>query len=102
MAKNRAEIYVTFVLVLIVVGSVLLAIEARPFKDGSRDLMQLRDSHVFNGSAMSSFKPVEPFVKDLSWLATVKESGPSPGVGHHGAKGHKSFKDFGHSLGVGH
>jgi len=54
---------------------------------------------------MSSFKPVESSVKDLSWLATVKQSGPSPGVGHHRAKGYKMFgraNDSGPSPGVGH
>ncbi|CAE5959776.1 unnamed protein product [Arabidopsis arenosa] len=105
MAKNLTKFYVAFLVVLIMVGSVLLAIEGRPVKDGSRSLTQLRDSSVFNGSVMSSFKPVESSVQDLSWLATVKQSGPSPGIGHHRAKGYKMFgraKDSGPSPGVGH
>ncbi|KAG7599996.1 hypothetical protein ISN44_As06g041510 [Arabidopsis suecica] len=105
MAKNLTKFYVAFLVVLIMVGSVLLAIEGRPVKDGSRSLTQLRDSSVFNGSVMSSFKPVESSVQDLSWLATVKQSGPSPGIGHHRAKGYKMFgraEDSGPSPGVGH
>lgn len=105
MAKNRTKFYVAFLVVLIMLGSVFLAIEGRPVKDSSRSLTQLSDSSVFNGSVMSSFKPVESSVQDLSWLATVKQSGPSPGVGHHRAKGYKMFgrdKDSGPSPGVGH
>ncbi|KAG7594646.1 hypothetical protein ISN45_Aa01g033900 [Arabidopsis thaliana x Arabidopsis arenosa] len=105
MAKNLTKFYVAFLVVLIMVGSVLLATEGRPVKDGSRSLTQLRDSSVFNGSVMSSFKPVESSVQDLSWLATVKQSGPSPGIGHHRAKGYKMFgraEDSGPSPGVGH
>lgn len=105
MAKNRTKFYVAFLVVLIMVGSVLLAIEGRPVKYSSRSLTQLSDSSVSNGSVMSSFKPVESSVQDLSWLATVKQSGPSPGVGHHRAKGYKMFgrdKDSGPSPGVGH
>ncbi|CAL9218312.1 unnamed protein product [Arabidopsis halleri] len=105
MAKNLTKFYVAFLVILIMVGSVLLAIEGRPVKDGSRSMTQLRDSSVFNGSVMSSFKPVESSVQDLSWLATVKQSGPSPGIGHHRAKDYKMFgraKDSGPSPGVGH
>ncbi|KAG2328378.1 hypothetical protein Bca4012_037526 [Brassica carinata] len=84
MVTNRTEHYVVLVVVLIImVGSVLLASEGRPVKYGSGALTQLRDSPVHNGSAMSSLKPVESSVQDFSWLATVKQSGPSPGVGHH-------------------
>lgn len=104
MAKNRTEFYLVF-LVVLMMGSVLLAIEGRPVKDGSGALTQSRDSSVLNGSAMSSFKPVESPLQDLSWLTTVKQSGPSPGVGHHRAKGYKKFgqvKDAGPSPGVGH
>ncbi|ESQ30500.1 hypothetical protein EUTSA_v10011959mg [Eutrema salsugineum] len=104
MAKNRTEFYIAF-LVLLIVGSVLLAVEGRPVKYGSRPLIQSRDSHVSNGNVMSSFKPVKSSVQDLSWLATVKQSGPSPGVGHHRAKGYKKFgraNDSGPSPGVGH
>lgn len=104
MAKNLTKFYVAFLVILIMVGSVLLAIEGRPVKDGSRSMTQLIDSSVFNGSVMSSFKPVESSVQDLSWLATVKQSGPSPGVGHR-AKGYNMFgraKDSGPSPGVGH
>ncbi|XP_010500529.1 PREDICTED: uncharacterized protein LOC104777900 [Camelina sativa] len=105
MAKNRTKFYVAFLVVLIVVGSVLLTIEGRPVKDSSRSSTQLTDSSVFNGSVMSSFKPVESSVQDMSWLDTVKQSGPSPGVGHHRAKGYKMFgraEDSGPSPGVGH
>lgn len=105
MAKNRTELYIAFLIVLIILGSVLPAIEGRPVKDGLRALNQLRDSSVFNGSVTSSLKPVKSSVQDFSWLATVKQSGPSPGVGHHRAKGYKKFgqvKDFGPSPGVGH
>ncbi|KAL1219048.1 Precursor of CEP16 [Cardamine amara subsp. amara] len=106
MAKNRIEFDVAFlVVVMVMVGSVLLAIEGRPVKDGSRTLTQLRETSVVNGSVMSSVKPVESSIQDLSWLATVKQSGPSPGVGHHRAKGYKMFgraKESGPSPGVGH
>ncbi|CAA7048324.1 unnamed protein product [Microthlaspi erraticum] len=102
MAKDRTEFYIAFLVVLIIGGSVLPAIEGRPVKEGIRPLNQLRDSSVFNGrSVISSFKPVQ----DLSWLATVKQSGPSPGVGHHRAKGYTKFgrvEDSGPSPGVGH
>ncbi|CAA0282543.1 unnamed protein product [Arabidopsis thaliana] len=106
MAKNLTKFYVVFLVVLMMVVSLLLAIEGRPVKDSSRSLTQMRDSSMFNGSViMSSFEPVESSVKDLSWLATVKQSGPSPGVGHHRAKGYKMFgraNDSGPSPGVGH
>lgn len=105
MAKNRNEFEVAFLVVMIMVGSVLLAIEGRLVKDGPRALTQLRDTSAFNGSVMSSFKPVKSSIQDLSWLATVKQSGPSPGVGHHRANGYKMFgraKDSGPSPGVGH
>ena len=107
IAKNRTEHYVVLVLVLInMVGSVLLATEGRPVKYGSTALTQLRVSPVYNGSVMSKLKPVESSAQDVSWLATVKQSGPSPGVGHHRAKGYKTFgrvrDDSGPSPGVGH
>ncbi|CAH8337633.1 unnamed protein product [Eruca vesicaria subsp. sativa] len=107
MAKNRNKNYVVLVLVLIIlVGSVLLATEGRPVKYGSTALAQLRDSPVYNGSVMSKLKPVESSVQDVSWLATVKQSGPSPGVGHHRATGYKTFgrvrDESGPSPGVGH
>ncbi|XP_010461830.1 PREDICTED: uncharacterized protein LOC104742514 [Camelina sativa] len=104
MAKIRTKFYVAFLVVLIVVGSVLLTIEGRPVKDSSRSSTQLTDSSVFNGSVMSSL-PVESSVQDFSWLATVKQSGPSPGVGHHRSKGYKMFgraEDSGPSPGVRH
>ncbi|VVB00718.1 unnamed protein product [Arabis nemorensis] len=103
VAKNRTEFYFAFLVVMIMVGS-LLAIEGRPVKDGSRAVTQLRDSSVFNGSVMSSFKPVRSSAQDLPWLATVKQSGPSPGVGHR-AKGYTKVgqvKDSGPTPGVGH
>lgn len=105
VAKNRTEFYFAFLVVMVMVGSVLLATEGRPVKDGSRALNQLRDSSMFNGSVMSSFKPVKSSEQDLPWLATVKQSGPSPGVGHHRAKGYTKIgqvKDSGPSPGVGH
>ncbi|CAG7875646.1 unnamed protein product [Brassica rapa] len=83
MATNRADYVVLVVVLIIMVGSVLLASEGRPVKYGSRALTQLRDPHVYNGSAMSSVKPVESSVQYFSWLDTVKQTGPSPGVGHH-------------------
>lgn len=92
MAKSRTEHYVVLVLVLIImVGSVFLATEGRPVKYGSTALTRLRHSPVYNGSVMSKPKPVESSVQDVSWLATVKQSGPSPGVGHYRAMGYKTF-----------
>ncbi|KAJ0230482.1 Precursor of CEP16 [Hirschfeldia incana] len=96
MAKNRTEHYVVLVSVLIImVGSVLLATEGRPVKYGSTALTQT-----------SKLKPVESSVQDVSSLATMKQSGPSPGVGHHRAKGYKTFgrvrDNSGPSPGVGH
>ncbi|KAL0715538.1 hypothetical protein Bca4012_064860 [Brassica carinata] len=107
MAKNRTKQYVVLVFVLIImVGSVLLPTEGRPVKYGSTALTQLRDSPVYNGSVTSKLKPIESSVQDVSWLAPVKQSGPSPGVGHHRAKRYKTFgrvrDDSGPSPGGGH
>ncbi|CAN8288424.1 unnamed protein product [Cochlearia groenlandica] len=106
LAKNRTTVYVAAIVVVsIVVGPVLLAIEGRPVNEGSIALDHLRDSHVFNGRVMSSVKPVEPSLENLSWLATVKKSGPSPGIGHHRGQGYKKYgraRDSGPSPGVGH